>query len=359
MKVRLVRGRCSAKQRGFTLIEMLVVIAIISVLIALLLPAVQKAREAAARSQCTNNLKQMGLGLHNHLDYHKRFPTSGEGNLAGFTDFDQHSMFTHLLPFIEYQDVYNQFDLRFVYNDTTNAPGNQTAARYAIPTFLCPTNPYRPASGQDAKGYGYADYMPIAYVDIDATGGTAAGGLVRYKSVVGDPASQANRSGGALRLGGSTAGDIRDGLSKTIGIMEDAGRSETYFTAAYKDKGDATELLGDGVSRNGWRWAEPDTANGVSGAPGAKFTDAKLNVINNNSQPQGGPAGCLWTTNNCGPNDEPFGMHGNGVQSLFMDGHVSLIKDSVDPIVMRRLLTPAEGLPPATLGPPSLSYSDY
>src|SRR5215475_11439397 len=97
---------------AFTLIELLVVIAIIAILIALLLPAIQKAREAAARSQCSNNMRQMGIAMHTYHDSNKCFPTSGESlavNGQG-TSFYTTSFFTWILPYMEHQDIYNQFD---------------------------------------------------------------------------------------------------------------------------------------------------------------------------------------------------------------------------------------------------------
>src|SRR5438034_3395580 len=108
--------------RGFTLVELLVVIAIIGVLVALLLPAVQMARESARRMSCQNNLHQQGLALHNHENTYGRFPSGGEGtdfsqNPPG-TMFDLHSTFTRLLPYLEQQNAAVLMDLSFAYNDS-------------------------------------------------------------------------------------------------------------------------------------------------------------------------------------------------------------------------------------------------
>ena len=102
------------RKKGFTLIELLVVIAIIAVLIALLLPAVQQAREAARRTQCKNNMKQMGLAIHNYESTYKLFPSSGEGkNLSlGVTVFFPQSFFTLALPYLDQGPVYQLMNQR-------------------------------------------------------------------------------------------------------------------------------------------------------------------------------------------------------------------------------------------------------
>ena len=114
---------------GFTLIELLVVIAIIGVLIALLLPAVQSAREAARRAQCVNNLKQLGLAMHNFESTYTKFPRSGEHPITWtdgktYKSQDYHSAFTLVLPFIEGNNSFNAFNLDLRYN----LPENYTAA---------------------------------------------------------------------------------------------------------------------------------------------------------------------------------------------------------------------------------------
>src|SRR5437868_3108769 len=108
----------SCRRWGFTLIELLVVMAIVGILIGLLLPAVQKIREAAARTQCLNNLKQLGLAIANYESSYRKLPSPGEGinpqTLA--KDYDPHSFFTYVLPFVEQEGAYKMMNLNYAYN---------------------------------------------------------------------------------------------------------------------------------------------------------------------------------------------------------------------------------------------------
>ena len=123
-----VRGR-----RAFTLVELLVVIAIIGILIALLLPAVQAARESGRRSQCSNNLKQIGIALHNYHGVHQCLPF-GCGHADSLPQTGTWAAF--ILPYIEEQKIYDQFNFRLAMND----PGNANAVQWIVATYICPSD---------------------------------------------------------------------------------------------------------------------------------------------------------------------------------------------------------------------------
>jgi len=124
-----------SKRRGFTLIELLVVIAIIAVLISLLLPAVQQAREAARRTQCRNNLKQIGRALHNYLDAHTRFPPAFVSDKAQTdTPGGEWSIRARILPFLEQANLYKAANLSLEYGDVANrGVATQKVATYSLP----------------------------------------------------------------------------------------------------------------------------------------------------------------------------------------------------------------------------------
>jgi prepilin-type N-terminal cleavage/methylation domain-containing protein/prepilin-type processing-associated H-X9-DG protein len=126
------------RRRAFTLIELLVVIAIIAVLIALLLPAVQQAREAARRSQCKNNMKQLGLALHNYHDVHLTFPMGFSQEKQGST-YQGHSAYYFMLPFLEQTNIWTTFDANHPINNKTTTAG--VLAATVVPVFLCPSDP--------------------------------------------------------------------------------------------------------------------------------------------------------------------------------------------------------------------------
>ncbi|WP_339729733.1 DUF1559 domain-containing protein [uncultured Gimesia sp.] len=191
---RILRG-------GFTLIELLVVIAIIAILIALLLPAVQQAREAARRLSCKNNLKQLGIGLHNYHDTHGCFPPGyiykpgTGGNQSGF------GWVTMLLPMLDQANLYDQFDL----SEPIFSAVNQAARERHIPGLLCPSDPIS-ENGFVEMGSATERYAMGCYVanfgppDLDA--------------------NQEQRTGMFSRNSATRSRDVTDGLSNTLCVGE-------------------------------------------------------------------------------------------------------------------------------------------
>jgi prepilin-type N-terminal cleavage/methylation domain-containing protein len=167
--------RSLRRSRAFTLIELLVVIAIIAILIGLLLPAVQKVREAAARMQCTNNLKQLGLACHNYHDVNGFFPfEDGPGGVVATTP---PSIFVQILPYIEQDNLYKQMSAQ-AGGGLTNWVGNQTLANtVSVKTFLCPA---RRVTGLGKVDYAGAYNGGISEADITNIIPSATG----YKSIL-------------------------------------------------------------------------------------------------------------------------------------------------------------------------------
>jgi len=330
-------------RKGFTLVELLVVIAIIGILVGLLLPAVQAAREAARRMQCSNNVKQLGLATHNYHDAFKSFPVSFfAGNQAGFPvlgsprDGRQTSWLIGVLPFIEQSAIFNMLDFsRGVTNDlrsTVNpplAPSNPWAATQRIPGFKCPSDSSPDVLNGRSDTTGISNQIAFA--------------LTSYKGVAG-----ANWQWGATQSNAAPWNNTRWGLSGN-GLDRGNGMFFRGWNFPYRtdmryvtDGTSNTLMVGEAIGNYSlWNWWWLSNATTAT-------TSIPLNAMPVCSAftPATGMtkrAGLIACRNDWNNNYSFASEHTGGGNFSLADGSVRFLSDSVDRDVYRGMATVGGG----------------
>lgn len=317
---RISTNNHSARMSGFTLIELLVVVAIIAALIALLLPAVQQVRDSARRMQCQNNLKQLGLALHNFHDVNNAFPASGwtmsgPGNPAGkFVGWRP-----LILPYIDQGNLQKLYDFNSNWWEGTNP----VSAAVPVTVFQCPSTPTRAAvTTAIAKPPRPAMIFanPIASTDYEALMGVQPSSINPHLPVAIYTAT--NRFSVMSRNSQSRFRDVLDGTTSTIMVVECAARP-----LVYRVRTESPALTND----QGIGWADSEGPFSFDGSRADGTAEGC------------GPAGGCTATMNRKNDNEPYSFHSGGGNFLFVDGRVQFIGETVNIAVFAALCTMRAG----------------
>lgn len=304
------------RRRGFTLIELLVVIAIIAVLIALLLPAVQQARESARRTQCKNNLKQLGLALHNYHGSYQCFPFAQEDSAKSYSAISQ------LLPYFDQAPLYGMINFALPYSDASNT----TARMTELPALRCTSDAVNAIAGQG----GATNYMANkggGVIWLDATGPNTGfppqNGVMFYQSMI-------------------RIGDILDGSSNTAAFSErllaDGNNgivsplADVFFSPAAPTTPDEAVTMCNAVDIT-------NLANQFPLFMGAPWLHGQHTYLHIN----------VPNTRSCGfftvlrANMPPSSRHVGGVHLQMCDGAVRFVSENIDRVVWRAIGTRAGG----------------
>lgn len=330
-------------RRAFTLIELLVVVAIIGVLIGLLLPGIQKAREAAQRAACVNNLKQIGLALHNFHSEKGYFP----GNVRPPAAPTVRSRWTfHILPHLEQGNLYQAYDDTFNWSAAQNLP----VTSVSLKVFNCPSSPDQGRLDGDPSTGGWSA-IPASGTPL-VIGTVATGDYSQIYDFWGDfltanPSISITNNAGMLYKDPAPPvriADVTDGTSNTIHVAESAGKPFQWI----RGKKTNTDWRVNGV--NGGAWARPASdlhiigSNKAGTAFGGSFIVNSVNGFDHGGAyplTSGSPA--LGTEGS----GQIYSFHVGGANFLFADGSVHWLGDDVKVDVMVSLITRAGGEPPA------------